>query len=144
MPKSLEKIETFLAKHHLLSLATVRDNLPHSANLFYAYDEERVTFIVASETKTEHIQNVLCNANVSGTVALETDEIGKIEGIQFRATMEKIVHKEGSIYFKQFPYAKVMNPQLWRIELTHIKLTDNRLGFGKKLTWQRENAKELE
>ena len=144
MSKSLEKIEIFLAKHHLLSLATSADNRPQSASLFYAYDKENIAIIVASDTKTEHIQNVLANNNVSGTVALETDVVGKIEGIQFKATMEMIMHNEGAIYFKQFPYAKVMNPQLWRLKLSNVKLTDNRLGFGKKLKWQRENAKELE
>ena len=144
MPKTLEKIATFLSKHHLLSLATSADNIPQSASLFYAYDSEKIAFVVASDTKTEHIQNVLVNANVSGTVSLETDEIGKIEGIQFKAKMTMITHKEGLLYLKAFPYAKVMNPQLWRVELSDIKLTDNRLGFGKKLYWQRENAKELE
>ena len=144
MPKILEKVERFLSKHHLLSLATSVDNLPQSASLFYAYNSEEVTFIVASDTKTEHIKNVLANNTVSGTVALETDEVGKIEGIQFKAKMYMISDKEGSLYFKAFPFAKVMNPQLWRIEVTDIKLTDNRLGFGTKLNWQRENDKELE
>ncbi len=144
MPGTLEKINVFLAKHHLLSLATSADNVPQSASLFYAYDAEKTAFVVASDTKTEHIKNVLGNNTVSGTVALETDEVGKIEGIQFRATMRAISHEEGKIYFKAYPFAKVMNPQLWSIELEEIKLTDNRLGFGKKLRWQRENGGELE
>ncbi len=144
MPKILEKAALFLSKHHLLSLATSADNTPQSASLFYAYDSERIAFVVASDTKTEHIQNVLRNENVSGTVALETDEVGKIEGVQFKAKMRMITHKEGELYFKAFPFAKVMNPQLWSIELEEIKLTDNRLGFGKKLKWQRANNGEVE
>ena len=144
MPKTLEKIELFLVKHHLLSLATSAGNVPQSASLFYAYDAHKVAFVVASDSKTEHIKNVLANDNVSGTVALETDEVGKIEGVQFRATMRMITHKEGELYFRAFPFAKVMNPQLWSIVLEDIKLTDNRLGFGKKFYWQRENSEELE
>lgn len=144
MPKTLEKIAAFLAKHHLLSLATVADNTPQSASLFYAYDAENVGFIVASDMKTEHIRNVLANDQVSGTVALETDVVGKIEGIQFKGYMRAISQEEGALYFKKFPYAKVMNPQLWQIELTDAKLTDNRLGFGKKLYWQRVDSRELE
>lgn len=144
MPKTLEKIELFLSKHHLLSLATSADNVPQSASLFYAYDSANIAFIVASDTKTEHIKNVLVSNNVSGTVALETDEVGKIEGIQFRAKMRMVTHKEGSLYFKAFPFAKVMKSQLWSVELMDIKLTDNRLGFGKKLYWQRGNGEELE
>ena len=142
MPKTLKKAALFLSKHHLLSLATSTDNLPQSASLFYAYSSEKIAFIVASDTKTEHIKNVLINDTVSGTVALETGEIGKIEGVQFKAKMSMISHEEGSLYFKAFPFAKVMNPQLWSIVLVDIKLTDNRLGFGKKLYWQRIESKE--
>ena len=138
MPKTLEKVALFLEKHHLLSLATSSENRPHSASLFYAYNPETVSFIVASDTKTEHIQNVLSNPNVSGTVALETDEVGKIQGIQFQAMMEVATKEEGTLYFKTFPYAKVMCPALWTITITMIKMTDNRLGFGKKLYWNRE------
>jgi uncharacterized protein YhbP (UPF0306 family) len=28
-----------------------------------------------------------------------------------------------------------MNTHLWVVKLTMIKMTDNRLGFGKKLIW---------
>ena len=142
MPKTLEKVALFLSKHHLLSLATSVENRPQSASLFYAYNSEEVTFIVASDTKTEHIQNILINSNVSGTVAMETDEVGKIEGMQFKAEMYMVSHEEGALYFKAFPFAKVMNPQLWSIVLEDIKLTDNRLGFGKKLYWKRADSKE--
>jgi uncharacterized protein YhbP (UPF0306 family) len=144
MQKTLERIEAFLAKHHLLSLATVAKNAPQSASLFYAYDAENIAFVVASDRKTEHIQNVLVNDNIAGTVALETDAVGKIEGVQFKGLMRAISQEEGALYFKRFPYARVMNPQLWQIVLTDMKLTDNRLGFGKKLYWQRADSKELE
>ena len=129
------KITDFIAKHHLLALATSRENMPQVANLFFAYDEKDIAFIVASDEKTEHIQNVLHNAKVAGSVALETDEVGKIQGLQFKAVMKKI--GKSSLYFQRFPYAKVMRPQLWKIELQEIKYTDNRLGFGKKMNWSR-------
>jgi uncharacterized protein YhbP (UPF0306 family) len=140
MPSTLEKVRLFLGKHHLLSLATAGRDGPQAASLFYAYDAQSIAFIVASEMKTEHIQNVLANESVAGTVALETDEVGKIEGIQFRGVMRAVTKEEGKLYFDAFPYAKLMNPQLWKIELAKIKLTDNRLGFGKKLYWQRSDT----
>ncbi len=140
MPRTVEKVEAFLEKHHLLSLATSKKSRSHSASLFYAYDPETVSFVVASDMKSEHIQNVLSNPEVSGTVALETDEVGKIQGIQFQAQMRIATKEEGTRYFKAFAYAKVMNPTLWTITMRTIKMTDNRLGFGKKLYWSREDA----
>ena len=139
MPEPLKKIEAFLSEHHLLSLATSQNNRPQSASLFYAYNSDEKTLLVASDTTTEHMQNVVGNNKVSGTVALETDEVGKIRGIQFTATMQQANKEEGQLYFKAFPYAKVMRPQLWVIKLEKVKMTDNRLGFGKKLFWSREN-----
>jgi uncharacterized protein YhbP (UPF0306 family) len=40
-------------------------------------------------------------------------------------------------YIKEFPYAAVADLELWRLEADFMKLTDNTLGFGKKLIWQR-------
>lgn len=139
MLKNLERIIDFLKQHHLLTLATTVDDTPQVSNLFYAFDETQQLFIVASDLKTKHIQNILKNSLVACSVALETDEVGKIQGVQCRARMyacDDVALKK--LYFKAFPYAKVMSPQLWCIVLEHIKLTDNRLGFGKKLIWERE------
>jgi len=136
MAESLAPFEAFIAEHHILSLATCHDNLPQSATLFYVYDPLHVSFIVASDTKTQHIQNILSNKNVAGTIALETKSVGKIQGIQFQASM--VLSEESGDkkrYFKAYPYALAMNPTLWRIKLVSMKLTDNRLGFGTKLTW---------
>lgn len=138
MDKVLPKIEAFLSGHHVMTLATSRNNTPQSCNLFYAYLREEVCFIVASDEKTEHIQNVLINPDVAGTVVLETKTVGKIEGLQFKAKMALVddAHAKEA-YFKAFPYARVLNPTLWKIVPSTMKLTDNRLGFGKKLNWMR-------
>lgn len=138
MPETLSKIEAFISKHHLLCLATSGETAPQVCNLYYAYDVQRHAFIVASETKTQHIQNVLADNKVACSVALETDEVGKIQGIQCQATMHQCnTDNAQNIYFKAFPFARVMQPTLWEIQLHEVKLTDNRLGFGKKLTWTR-------
>jgi uncharacterized protein len=136
MNENLIKIENFLKKHHTLSLATCKDGIPSSCTLFFAYDSSTQSFIVASDEKTEHIQNILSNHNVAGTVHLETGVVGKIQGVQFKAKMQRFCD-EKNIYLKRFPYAIAMNPTLWSMEVSFFKLTDNRLGFGKKLIWTR-------
>lgn len=135
MEKDLKKIERFIQEHHLLSLAT-KDDILWCCSLFYAYDSKENAFIVATDTQTLHGMNVLKDASVAGTVALETKTVGKIQGIQFRGEMTRCTDG-AEIYFKAFPYALVMNPTLWRIRLDEIKMTDNTLGFGKKLIWKR-------
>jgi len=133
----IEKIERFIGEHHLLSLATMADRL-WCCSMFYAYDPQSISFIVASDEMTEHMNNVAQNHHVAGTVALETKTVGKIQGIQFVGIMEPSSDNLKSLYFDAFPYARVMNPTLWMIRLDEVKMTDNTLGFGKKVTWKRE------
>ncbi len=136
MQSDLGKIGAFLAKHHVLTLATSDSSELSACNLFYAYDADKISFVVASSDETEHIKNISKNQKVAGTVVLETKIVGKIEGVQFRGEFLE-THDEGlkKRYFKSFPYALAMNPKLWQIKINYFKLTDNTLGFGKKIIW---------
>jgi hypothetical protein len=137
MSSNLDKIDTFLSQHHVLSLATCRDNQLSSCNLFYAFDIQSVSFVVASSEDTLHVEHIQENPIVAGTVVLETKTIGKIQGVQFRGKFIDLENKElKRLYFKAFPYAIAMNPKLWQIKIDYFKMTDNKLGFGKKIIWQ--------
>ncbi len=137
---TLENMRAFIERHHLLTLATVHDNQPYGCSAFYAFDAEQVCFIVASEMQTRHIGNVLRNPNVAAVIALETRDVGKIQGIQVQGVMTQTTQKrDKQRYFKHFAYAKIMQPTLWRIRIDTMKLTDNRLGFGTKLMWRRDS-----
>ncbi len=130
----LEKIDNFLQQHHLLHLSTTFDGEISTCSVFYAFSVEHKSFVIASSEDTLHVQHILKNNNVSGTVALETKTVGKIQGVQFKATCKKLQNSElKNLYFKLFPYALTMLPTLWEISVKSFKMTDNRLGFGKKI-----------
>ena len=132
-----DRIDAFIARHHLLSLATQGERL-WCCSMFYAYDSESVSFVVASDGETEHMRNAARCNTVAGTVALETKRVGKIQGIQFAGRILQADDERASaLYYARFPYARVMNPTLWRILLDEVKMTDNTLGFGKKISWKR-------
>ncbi len=136
MDTTLEKINTFLQKHHILSLASSGGDGLSACTLFYTYIPSHNVFVFASDTKTQHAQNILENPKVAGTIALETKIVGKIQGVQFRGECRLLEEKElAKYYYKAFPYALAMNPTLWTIEVEYFKFTDNTLGFGKKLIW---------
>jgi uncharacterized protein YhbP (UPF0306 family) len=138
----LEKIERFIAKHHLLTLATCSDTVPWCSSAFYAYDAKTKNFIIASDEKTRHIQNALENPKVAANIHLETKEVGKIQGLQIEGSLQQCDQKGlCNLYFKAFPFAKAMRPTLWLLRPTLMKLTDNRLGFGVKLTWKRDSSR---
>ena len=130
----IERIETFIAKHHLLTLATCNDETPFCCSAFYAYDKQTKSFIIASDTKTNHIKNAAKNPKVAANIHLETKEVGKIEGLQIEGKLTKCEEKRlKELYFKTFPYALAMRPTLWELKPSRFKFTDNKLGFGKKI-----------
>ncbi len=136
------KIVTFLQKHHVLTLATVAGDQPWVANCFYAFLEKEMAFVFTSGDETRHIREVTQNPKVAGNVVLETSIIGKIQGIQFSGTLVRaegeVLTKVSSAYLKRFPFAALMDTTLWILEIDYLKMTDNRLGFGKKLIWERK------
>jgi len=133
---TLSKIDTFLQKHHVMSLATSFKDELSVCSLFYVYSKKLNLFVVASDEKTTHIQHIKNNSNIAGNILLETNTIGKIQGVQFKGKFLKVEDIElKKLYFHKFPYSKVLNPKLWYIEVTYFKMTDNNLGFGKKLIW---------
>ena len=136
-----KRIIDFIKAHHLLTLATTKDNIPYCANCFYVFDEKNNSLIFSSDNKTKHAQDYIANPNVAGSIALETKEVSKIQGVQLLGTILKLKGEELQIakkqYFKAFPYARLMKPQLWAMRLAFIKMTHNKLGFGKKLVWEK-------
>jgi uncharacterized protein YhbP (UPF0306 family) len=133
------RINRFLKKHHVLTIATCVGNEPWCASCFYVYLEEEESLVFTTDKKTRHGQEFLKNEKVAGAVALETNIIGKIRGIQFQGIVSEpsgaLAEKAETAYLKRFPVAMLMETHLWIVKLTLLKYTDNRLGFGKKLFW---------
>ncbi|MBT3611807.1 MAG: hypothetical protein HN522_02540 [Flavobacteriales bacterium] len=131
----------FLYEHHLLTLATSQNNKPYCCNLFYVYDQVSNQLIFSTETKTKHAQDFIVNTNVAGSVALETKHVSKIQGVQLLGTIEELKGERLKIakeqYIKAFSYAANMDLHLWAMPLNFIKMTHNKLGFGKKLIWEK-------
>lgn len=137
------RVVEFIKEHHVLTLSTAVDNTPYSCNCFYAYHEDDNVLICTSDYKTKHIKDALQNNNVSGSIVLETSIVGKIQGVQFNGIMseatDELFKKYKKAYLNRFPFAILKNTALWVIDLTFIKMTDNRLGFGKKIIWKKND-----
>lgn len=132
-----EEFIAFIKQHHVLNLSVAHENKSWSASCFYAFLENGV-FVFASDNDTRHMNYIAKNPFVSATIALETKQIGLIQGIQCEGVVRKVSKEGQKAYFQAFPYARAMSPKLWEIEIAFAKLTDNRFGFGKKLIWQRD------
>jgi len=138
-----ERMVRFLKKHHVLTLATSVDNQPYCANLFYAWLEELQAFVFTSSLSTKHACDALSHPEVAGSVVLESKTVGKLQGVQLTGRMYRpegeLAAKAKKRYLRRFPYAAVVDLELWILEVDRAKMTDNTLGFGKKLIWERTN-----
>lgn len=129
----------FIKEHHVLTLATSVGDHPYCANIFYAWMERESMFVFTSGEETKHAADALANSRVAASIVLETKVVGKIRGLQ---VCGNVYRPEGELhararkrYLRKFPYAAVMGLDLWVLEPDSLKLTDNRLGFGKKIIW---------
>ena len=139
--ESLDKrIQEFIQQHHVLILATCADNQPYCCDCFYAYDTENNTFIIKTDAEnTRHMKEIAQNNNVAASIVLETKEVGKLQGLQICATAvspqgDELSHAKKT-YLLKYPYAIAVSGTYVILKPNYYKLTDNRLGFGKKIVW---------
>lgn len=134
-----ERFIKFIKKHHVLTLATVNsEGMPYVANCFYAFDAKRNLFVFTSDLTTRHGAEMAANSSVALSVVLETRIVGRVQGLQVTGRALRGDDEARKCYIKRFPYAAAADLELWMVEPTMMKLTDNTLGFGKKLVWQSE------
>ncbi len=137
-----KRIIEFIKEHHVLTLATCFEEEPYCANCFYVYIEEDNCLVFTSDYDTKHIRQASHNIYVAGSIVLETSIVGKIQGVQFQGIISEPKDKQHikvrNAYLKRFPMAMLMKTTLWVVDLTFLKFTDNRLGFGKKVIWEKE------
>ena len=133
-----KRIVSFIARHHVLTLATATsEGMPYCAACFYAYDKARNVIVFTSDDNTTHAQQMAANSRVACAINLETRVVGKVHGLQICGTVRRGAEEDKMVYIKRFPYAAVAPLNIWVVEPDFMKLTDNTLGFGKKLIWNR-------
>ncbi len=134
-------ISSYLAHNRVLTLASSDDGQPYCAHCFYAYDATNQQLIFMSDSDTRHIHEVKANVLVAGTISTNVITVARLKGIQFTGTFvtpDKAMEEEFSqLYYARFPFARTHQSEIWAIRLDYIKMTDNTLGFGTKLSWKR-------
>ncbi|ORM65006.1 hypothetical protein PRCB_26035 [Pantoea rodasii] len=133
----------YLKKQHALSLCASNGDDLWCANCFYVFDEARMAFWLMTEPDTRHGALMLQNSRVAGTVNGQPKTVLLIKGVQYRGRIQQLTDESEEqarhAYQKRFPVARKVKAPLWEITLDEVKMTDNALGFGKKIVWQRDN-----
>lgn len=133
-----EKMINFLRQNHIVALTVCSNNEPYSFSAFYSYSSDTNCLVFASDINSAHMQIALKNPLMSGIVALQTKNVAIIRGLQLKGVVKEALESEKEIYLKSYPYARVLKPNYWSFYPNEIKMTDNKLGFGKKILWKRD------
>jgi uncharacterized protein len=136
-----EEIRNFICSHHAMSIAVCNEGKPWSATCYYAFDEERLRLIFVSDVLTRHIQGILQNSSVSGTISNDERNVLLIQGIQFTGKGSPVdeiyIPIARKLFLKKFPIAVLKKLTLWYIEIDYVKMTDNKVMFASKTHWKR-------
>jgi len=114
---------------------------PYCFSCLYVFNAEHVLLYFKSSSKSKHCGILLKNPSVAGTILPDKINVLMIKGIQFEGTVLPANHflaNQASLYYyKKNPGAVAIGGDIWIVRIDNIKMTDSKLGFGKKITWSR-------
>ncbi|SHF03259.1 PNPOx family protein [Flavisolibacter ginsengisoli] len=133
----------FMQRQTVASFTCIdEEGLPYCFTCFYAFDAENDCIYFKSSSSSKHAGLLQKNGNLAGSVLPDKLNVLAIQGIQFTGHIATMSHGS-SFYHKKFPMAVAMPGEVWTVCLDTIKMTNNKAGFGKKLTWNREEPLTL-
>jgi uncharacterized protein YhbP (UPF0306 family) len=144
----MDKIITeFIDRQKTATICCLDDESnPYCFSVFYVFDRLERRLYFKSSASSNHAHYLLRNKRIAGTIMPDKLNMLSIRGAQFTGIiMENTVslhHHASSLYHKKIPLALAMPGDVWSIQLETIKMTDNTIGLGKKICWQRENLYE--
>lgn len=136
-----EKILQLIQEMRLLSLAVCDDEGVYIANAFYVFDEKSLSFIIASDENSKHIQLAYKNPKIALCIAKDT-QIALLKGLQIKAELSKASKEQKKLYLNTFPFARFAKTSFYALSITWAKLTDNTLLLSKKLEFKAEDFKK--
>ena len=144
-----QRIGSFLAAHHVVSLATSGSSGPHATSLFYACDGLALVWV--SEPDTRHSREIDADPRVAATVAPDYSDFTAIRGVQIAGAARRIVVADERMRHlaqleARYPFLGQLaagpsklrqayaQTAVYRLQPARIVLIDNSKGFGHKET----------
>ena len=142
-----DRIVSFLDAHHVMSLATIGQDGPHAASLFYVRD--RFALIWLSDPASRHSVHIDARPNVAATIAPDYCDFPEIQGLQICGQAERIRTELDQVRARKclqtrYPFLQNASAglrelrdaydhaQIYRLHPARIVLIDNKRGFGSK------------
>ncbi len=145
-------IESYLACHNTMTLATCGSDGPWAAAVFYAHDAG-LTLYFKSDPKTRHMQDLAVLPELAATIHNDGQDWKSLRGLQISGSCSEVsghdFPRADRCYIEKFPFlATVMehsadaeeriladrlkNTPFFQLRPHWIRLIDNARGFGHK------------
>ena len=114
---------------------------PYCFSCYYVFNGGDGLLYFKTSVETHHTILLANNPIVAGTIL--PDKLNKLitRGIQLQGEVLQHFHpmaKDAYMrYHKRYPMALAIKGEVFTIRINNIKMTDSKLGFGKKLNWKR-------
>ena len=134
------EILDFIGRNNVATVCGSKLNEPHCFSCFYTFLRDEACLVFKSSADTIHMQMLLKNNHVAGTITPADISMTKIQGVQFKGILvekETIGLKASRSYYMHYPFAVTVPGKTWVLELQEIKFTSTINGIKNKMEWQR-------
>lgn len=138
----------FLERQTCATICCVDENeSPYCFSCYYVFSKENVVLYFKSSLEAHHSVLLAKKPIVAGTIM--PDKLDRLitRGIQLRGEMLQNPHpmaKDAYLrYHKKYPAALAIKGAVFTVLLSDIKMTDSKLGFGKKFYWKRQEQPKV-
>ena len=113
----------------------------HCFCCYYAFDANEGLLYFKTGDQNQHMLWMQQQPQIAGTILPDKLNKLQVKGIQFNGTLLPVgdvaTRQASKRYHLKFPLALAIAGTVQTIRLDQIKMTDNSLGFGTKLIWER-------
>ena len=148
-PALPDAVARYVARHHVMTLATQGPDGPWASAVFYAEHGDALVFL--SSPATRHCRNLAADARCSAAIHSDVDDWQLIQGIQLEGRVDELAGDERDRaivrYAEKFPFVRpaVAAPAIvqalarvrwFRLCIQRLHFIDNRRGFGQRQTFE--------
>ena len=138
-------VSEFIARHHVMTLATQGSEGPWAAALFYVRVGDDLIFL--SSPASRHCRDLALQPTCAATIQPEADDWRAIQGIQIEGRASELKAEALVIaqqrYAERFPFVRpgiapaaivlaLARVRWYRLQITRLYFIDNERGFGKR------------
>lgn len=140
------RVADYVARNHVMTLATQGPEGPWAAAVFYASDGSSLVFL--SSPGSRHCRNLAQDPRCAATIQQDYEDWPQIKGIQLEGRVDELHGDEESrarrLYAERFPIAgpiagappaivrALAKVRWYRLRPARLYFIDNSLGFGHR------------